>query len=501
MKFFDACKRLNPFFCLFFILPLFLFSGLPSTAGQDHPNLIFILVDDMGWGDVGFNGQQEIKTPRLDRLAKEGLVFNQFYAGCTVCAPSRATFLTGFHTGHVWQRYNGNIQFREDPYDLTIGTMLKRAGYQTAMIGKSGLACNSDDAGLPNRKGFDYFYGYLAHAAAHRFFPKTLVRNGEIVEYPGNHGRTGDQYSGDLVLAETLGWLDQNGEKGPFFLHLSLQQPHADLVAPEEFVAPYRGRFHEKPFTPQGPNQGYRQVDQPAATYAGMVTYVDHSIGKVIDKLIELGIEENTLVIFSSDNGGPAPGTATMNTPLRAGKGTIYEGGIRVCAFATWPGKIPAGITVDEPLHGVDWYPTLVKLAAAPAGQDLPLDGLDIWPVLTAGAKSPHDALLLAGTRPGVAHPPQGQCRPRRGHGRPRRRRGNLWLRQGDLGRFGRHQDGNGPRPRHGDGVGHVGQTRPAALWRRPGRGVPRPLDDAAQYPHVERHAKGHRRRDQALRR
>jgi len=360
---------------------------VPYRLGNDNslPNLIFILVDDMGWGDAGFNGQQEIKTPRLDQMAKEGLVFNQFYAGCTVCAPSRATFLTGFHTGHVWQRYNGNIQFREDPQDLTIATRLKQAGYQTAMIGKSGLACNSDDAGLPNRKGFDYFYGYLAHAAAHRFFPKTLVRNGELVHYPGNQGRNGTEYSGDLILAETLGWLDQQANKGPFFLHLSLQQPHADLVAPEEFVAPYRGRFPEKPFSPPGPNQGYRQVDQPAATYAGMVTYVDHSIGQVIDKLKELGIEENTLVIFSSDNGGHGEGgknpqQLNSNAPFRGFKRDLYEGGIRVPTLAWWPGTVPAGKRTDLQAAFWDLPATFVELAGLPPLEKT--DGISFAPTL-----------------------------------------------------------------------------------------------------------------------
>jgi arylsulfatase A len=367
----------------------------PDSAGQ--PNLIFILADDLGWGDTGFNGQVNIKTPRLDQLAREGLVFEQFYAGSTVCAPSRATFLTGHHTGNVWQRFNGRIQFREDPFDITIATRLKQAGYRTAMIGKSGLACNSDDPGLPNRKGFDYFFGYLAHEAAHRYFPQSLVRNGEIVHYPNNQGRMGEQYSGDLILADTLQWLDRHAQQAPFFLHLSLQQPHADLVAPEEFVAPYRGQFQDRPFVPPGPNQGYRQVDQPAATYAGMVSYLDHSIGQVIDKLRDLGIAENTLVIFSSDNGGHGEGGANpkyhnSNAPFRGLKRDLYEGGIRVPAVAWWSGTVPAGQRTDLQAAFWDLPATFAELAGLPPLENT--DGISFVPTLTGrGGQQKHQFL------------------------------------------------------------------------------------------------------------
>jgi arylsulfatase A len=333
------------------------------------PNIIFIMADDLGWGDVGFNGQKEVKTPRLDQLAKQGMVFNQFYSGCTVCAPSRATFLTGMHTGHVWQRFNGQVQFREDPLDRTVASMLKQAGYQTAMIGKSGLACNSDDLSLPNRKGFDHFFGFLSHGAAHRHYPQTLIRNGIEVSYPNNHGKQGDQNSGELFIDDTLKWLNASAPIGPFFLHLSLQQPHADLAAPDEFVKPYLGKFKETPFAD---GQHYRANENPVATFAGMVTQLDHGVGRVIDKLQELGVAENTLVIFTSDNGphqegGKNPRTLNSSGPFRGNKRDLYEGGIRVPTVAWWPGTIHAGVRTDHVAAFWDFPATAVELASLPA--------------------------------------------------------------------------------------------------------------------------------------
>jgi arylsulfatase A-like enzyme len=361
---------------------------------QAKPNIIFIMADDLGWGDVGFNGQKEIKTPHLDRLASEGMVFDQFYSGCTVCAPSRAAFLTGMHTGHVWQRFNGQIQFREDPLDRTIASILRDGGYQTAMIGKSGLACNSDDAGLPNRKGFDHFFGFLGHGAAHRHFPSSLVRNGQEVRFPKNHDKNGEQISGDLFVEETLTWLDAASSKGPFFLHLSLQQPHADLVAPEEFVEPYVGKFSETPF-PDG--QHYRANAHPVATYAGMVTHLDHSVGRVIEKLQELGIAENTLVMFTSDNGphregGMNPATLKSSGPFRGHKRDLYEGGIRVPTLAWWPGKIKSGGRTDHVAAFWDFPATAVELAGLEPL--LKTDGISFAPTLLGNpGQAAHDFL------------------------------------------------------------------------------------------------------------
>ena len=351
-----------------------------------RPNLIFILADDMGYGDLSILGQKNFRTPNLDKMAQEGMILTDHYAGSAVCAPSRATLLTGQHTGHVYQRGNGDIEFRPDPQDVTIATRLKSAGYRTAMIGKSGLACHSDNALLPHKKGFDHFFGYLDHRAAHRFYPPTLVRNGRIVEYPHNNGHTGEVYSGDLFLDETLNYLDEHGRsKQPFFLHFALQQPHADLSAPEEFRQPYINQFQEQP---RGVG-GYRPQSHPAATYAAMITYVDHTVRRVLQKLRELGIEKNTLVIFTSDNGSYSEGgyhysMHNSNGAFRGGKRDLYDGGIRVPTIAWWPGTIQAGLRSDHISAFWDFAPTALDLAGLPIPEEM--DGISYLPTLLGQA-------------------------------------------------------------------------------------------------------------------
>ena len=365
-----------------------------ATVSEDaapayRPNIIFILADDMGYGDLSLLGQENFQTPALDRMAKEGILFTDHYAGSTVCAPSRAALLTGNHTGRVWQRANfipgpreGDIQFRRDPHDITIARRLKDAGYHTAMIGKSGVACNSDDATLPNDKGFDHFFGFLAHRAAHRFYPPVLHRNGEAVEYPLNEGHEGEIYSGDLFLDESLRYLDERAEgEQPFFLHLALQQPHADLSVPEEFRAPFMDRFEENPRQ----TGGYRGVTHPAATYAGMMVSMDHTVRRVLQKLRELGIEEETLVIFSSDNGSHSEGgyhysMHDSNAPFRGGKRDLYEGGIRVPTIAWWPGTIEPGSRTDHMSAFWDFPPTALELAGVPVPGEM--DGISYAPTL-----------------------------------------------------------------------------------------------------------------------
>lgn len=356
--------------------------SLDKVKGS-RPNIIFILADDMGYGDLSILGQQNFQTPNLDNMAREGMILTDHYAGSTVCAPSRAALLTGNHTGRLWQRGNGPIEFRPDPKDITIATRLKSAGYHTAMIGKSGLACNSDNALLPNKKGFDHFFGFLAHAAAHRFYPPVLYRNGQKVVYEGNHGKTGDVYSGDLFLDDTLSYLNEQGRSGrPFFLHLALQQPHADLSSPEEFRHPFLGRYDE---TPHPDGRHYRAQSHPAATYAAMVTYVDHTVRRVLQKLRELKIQENTLVLFSSDNGSYSEGgyhyrMHNSNAPFRGGKRDLYDGGIRVPTIAWWPGTIKGGVRSDHISAFWDFPPTALELAGLPIPDEM--DGISYLPTL-----------------------------------------------------------------------------------------------------------------------
>lgn len=296
-----------------------------ATPKPERPNIVFILADDLGYGDLSCYGQTKFQTPQLDQMARNGMRLTNPYAGSTVCAPSRACLLTGKHTGHVHQRFNGKVEFRYDPNDATVASRLQAAGYRTAMIGKSGLSCNSTNGHLPNQKGFDHFFGFISHQKAHRYNPPMLWRNGEQVFYEGNQGFEGTHYSGDLFMAETLAFLDAATDQ-PFFLHLSLQQPHADLNVPDKWKQPFLVKFKERPYK----GGYYRPEPHPQATYAGMVTFLDDAVGQVIQKLNSLGLSEKTLVIFSSDNGPMSEGGGNKNAfqsggPLRGGKRDLYE--------------------------------------------------------------------------------------------------------------------------------------------------------------------------------
>lgn len=376
------------------LLALLLSMAAFGVAGTpQRPNFIFILADDLGYGDLGCYGGKNIETPRLDRMAAEGMRFTQHYAGSTVCAPSRACLLTGQHTGHVYQRANGDIEFREDPLDHCIARDFRTAGYTTALIGKSGLSCHSLDGLLPNRKGFDHFFGFIDHRSAHRHYPPSLWRNGKEINYPGNHGKEGDVYSGELFIEDALRFLDANRER-PFFLHLALQQPHLGLHVPPGWRERYEGRFDESiPFHPGH----YRGEKRPNATYAGMVSHLDHGIGRLLDKLEELGLAKNTLVLFASDNGHEDSGkwrnaSFDSNGPLRGGKRDLYEGGIRVPMIAWWPGVVAAGGESDHVSAFWDFAPTACELAGFTMPS--PLDGISYAPTLLGeGAQAEHDDL------------------------------------------------------------------------------------------------------------
>ncbi len=363
-----------------------------AFAAEQPPNIIVILADDLGYGDLSCFGQENFDTPRLDRMADEGMKLTNHYAGCTVCAPSRACMLTGLHMGHVYNRGNGENQLREDPNDMTIARYLQPAGYHSALIGKSGLSGNTDDGALAGRKGFDHFFGYTSHAAAHRYYPPYLWKNGARVEYPGNQGKEGDTYSGEVFLDDTMRFLDQRAAAGkPFFLHLSLQQPHADLQVPDAWREKFIGQYDEQP----AKGGGYRDEAHPKSTFVAMVSYLDDTVGQVLDKLKETGLAENTLVIFSSDNGPMNEGGWNRdyfdsNGPLRGGKRDMYEGGIRVPTIAWWPGTVKAGTTSNHISGFWDYVPTACELA----GVDMPkrTDGISLVPTLTGKGEQPkHD--------------------------------------------------------------------------------------------------------------
>ncbi len=357
---------------------LFLLALSTSILAADKPNIIYFLIDDLGYADCGFNGGQDIRTPNIDKLAKEGAVLKSYYVQ-PVCSPTRSALMTGRYATHtgVYNVVRPGAPWGLPLTERLLPQALKEVGYTTAITGKWHLGEFQSDY-TPTRRGFDHQYGH--YFGALDYF--THDRDGKMDWYRNDKPLVEEGYTTHLVAREATRLIREQANGKPLFLYVPFNGIHSPHQVPDSYTEPYK------------------HLPKLRQSIAGMLSAVDEAIGQITAALTEKGLRENTLIIFSSDNGGPGPGSATMNTPLRAGKGTLYEGGIRVCSFATWPGKIPAGITIDEPMHAVDWYPTLVKLTGAPAAQALAPDGLDIWPVLTQGAKSPHDALLLPGMAP-----------------------------------------------------------------------------------------------------
>jgi arylsulfatase A-like enzyme len=350
-----------------------------AAASKGKPNIIFILADDLGYGDLGCYGQQRIQTPNLDRMAAEGMIFTNHYAGSTVCAPSRCCLMTGLHTGHAWIRGNARIPLR--PEDITVAQLLKGAGYTTGIIGKWGLG-EPDTTGIPNKKGFDYWFGYLNQAHAHNYYPDYLWRNEEKVPLanevkpvnpPSGVATKRVQYSHDLFAAEALKFVSENKDK-PFFLYLAFTIPHANN--------------EDKPNGMEVPSYGpYANEDwpEPQKGHAAMITRMDSDIGRLLARLKGLGLDNKTLVLFSSDNGphkegGVDPEFNDSNGVLRGHKRDLYEGGIRVPLIARWPGKIKAGSGTEHISAFWDFLPTCCELAGVtpPAG----IDGISYLPTL-----------------------------------------------------------------------------------------------------------------------
>jgi len=354
---------------------------LAAGSSQEKPNILYILADDLGYADPGFNGGQDIKTPNLDKLAGQGSILESFYVQ-PVCSPTRAVLLTGRYptqTG-VYTVVRPNAPWGLKLKERTLAQALQEAGYETAICGKWHLGEFQPEY-RPTRRGFDHQYGHWFGAID--YF--THMRNEQLDWHRDDEPCQDKGYSTTLLAEEACRTIRDRQPGKPLFLYLPFNAVHSPHQVPDRYLEPYANLT------------GVRRI------YAGMVAAMDEGVGQVVKALDEEELLDNTLIIFSSDNGGPAPGRVTDNGPLRAGKGTIFEGGVRVCAFATWPGHIPAGKVVKEPLHGVDWYPTLVRLAGGSLDQSAPVDGLDIWPALTEGARSPHEALLLCGLARGQA--------------------------------------------------------------------------------------------------
>ncbi|HYH64027.1 MAG TPA: sulfatase-like hydrolase/transferase, partial [Urbifossiella sp.] len=276
----------------------------PAQPPARLPNVVFILADDLGSAELGCYGQARIRTPHVDQLAKDGTRFTRFYAGNAVCAPSRCALLTGRHMGHAAVRNNREAQPEGQfplPADaVTVATLLRQRGYVTAAMGKWGLGM-FDTTGSPLRHGFDRFFGYNCQRHAHTHYPTYLYRNAERFALPGNDGAGGDSYSGDLFEREALAFLDADHGGRPFFLYLPFVVPHAAVQVPEDALAEYRGKLGDDP--PYDGKKGYRPHPTPHAAYAAMVTRMDRTVGRVVAKLKARGLTDNTLVIFTSDNG------------------------------------------------------------------------------------------------------------------------------------------------------------------------------------------------------
>lgn len=373
-------------------------TGSPAILrGQRRPpNFVFIMADDLGYGHLGCYGQKKIRTPVLDRMAAEGVRFTQAYAGNTVCAPSRCTLMTGMHAGHCSIRGNdGGIPLQ--PTDVTLAETLKAAGYVNGCFGKWGLG-EAGTGHTPNERGFDEFFGYLHQLHAHFYYTHFLWKNGRKQWLANRHDWRRD-YTHDVIAAEALAFIRKN-RGNPFFLYLPFTIPHAELLVPEDSLAEYEGAFPETPFTSK-PRMHYAPHPTPKAALAGMITRMDRSIGQVLSTLAALGLEDNTLVLFTSDNGpdrdnGNDPDFFQAAGPFRGYKRDLYEGGIRVPMIARWPGRTPAGAVNHVQWGFQDVLPTFAELAGTPAPREI--DGRSVVrplldPQSPAGQRAVHDHL------------------------------------------------------------------------------------------------------------
>lgn len=399
-----------------------LFAGFRASAARspERLNVVFMLADDLGWAEVGCFGQKKIPTPNLDRLAAGGMRLTQHYSGAPVCAPARCVLLTGKHTGHAEVRDNRQAQehfpeFTEGQYPLsekalTLAQVFRQAGYVTGAIGKWGLG-PVGSTGDPNRKGFDWFFGYNCQSVAHSYYPPHLWRNGEKITINTNpipgHARQPEgevrmedwmdqTYAPAVMIAEAEQFIAAHAAR-PFFLYLAFIEPHMAMHPPRALVEQFPPEWDPEVY--RGEN-GYLPHPRPRAGYAAMIVDLDRHVGRVLAALAKARVGDRTLVIFSSDNGPTHPGRqpsrfhvggadpAFFNSTggLRGYKGSVYEGGLRVTTLVRLPGRIPAGSVTDAPGYFADWFPTLCEAAdlPLPAG----LDGESLWPILTGKQKT-----------------------------------------------------------------------------------------------------------------
>src|SRR5215831_18722818 len=368
----------------FLIGSLFIPALSTAQAPSKQPNIIFILADDLGYGDVGCYGQLKIKTPNIDKLASAGMRFTEFYAGSTVCAPSRTSFMTGMHTGHTVIRGNRGVK-PEGQYPLpdsaiTIAMRLQQAGYATAAFGKWALGFPGS-SGIPLKKGFDRFYGYNCQTLAHNYYPDHLWNDNSIELFQDNE-TLHYKYSAEVIHQQAMAWLEQQHGK-PFFLYLPYTLPHADLTVPHDTVyQAYVKKFNEQPLQDSSAKKSGKLFEPyPHAAFAAMVTRLDDFVGEIVETVQRMGIANNTLIIFSSDNGphhedGGDPDFFRGSGGFKGIKRDLYEGGIREPFIAVWKGYIKAGTVNHAPVALWDLFPTFEQLANLPVTKNI--DGISI---------------------------------------------------------------------------------------------------------------------------
>ncbi len=418
------------------LMVLVLFACITKNKRVEHPNIIYILADDLGYGELGIQGQEKIQTPNIDAFAKSGMLFTQHYSGSPVCAPSRCVFLTGQHTGHTFIRGNDEWSERGEVWDyekassnielegqrpipegtVTLAELLKNVGYQTAIIGKWGLGAPETE-GVPNLQGFDYFYGYNCQRQAHNLYPPHLWENNskvvldnELVS-PGTkldslsdpyneasyikYGQK--EYAPEKMQEKAIAYITENKDV-PFFMYYASPLPHLPLQVPKEYVDKYRKQFGEE--EPYLGERGYFPNQYPRASYAGMISYLDDQVGELVSTLKELGIYENTIIFFSSDNGPTYTGGVDFDyfessKPFSNGygrtKGFVYEGGIRVPLIASWPNHIERGSVSDHVSAFYDLLPTICDITGIEPPKNI--DGISFKPTLLKQNQKKHDFL------------------------------------------------------------------------------------------------------------
>jgi arylsulfatase A len=399
------------------LLAFILIQSAFITFAQPKPNIIFIMADDLGYGELGCYGQQKIKTPHLDRMAGEGMKFTQYYA-TTLCASTRCSFITGLsgaqalvRDNHELGGYTDEEEFGQMPLaanTMTVATELKKAGYKTAVIGKWGMG-GPNSTGIPNKQGFDFFYGYLDQKQAHNYYPSHLWRNDKaewLQPYFSAHQKfkgdttnakdfepyKGKIYANDTMAAEAVKFIRQN-KNNPFFLYLAFTLPHLALQVPDRELKQYEGVFEETPYMG---NRGYLPHQKPRSAYAAMISTLDSYVGLVLEALKKNGLDKNTLVIFTSDNGAAVPGTGgaetdffNSNSHLRGYKGSLYEGGIREPFIVRWPGVVKAG-TVNNKVCAVwDLMKTFCDLGQSSSA--FFTDGISLLPEIKGGSSAQHE--------------------------------------------------------------------------------------------------------------